>query len=340
MILLLGIFIAYTMQGIVSAILGSIVLQTLFLPMYVRLTEKNRINKSFSAIIIIVMSFLIIVLPFASLFYMLYTKIIFFKEHPSDFTNIVRSIDSFFEKNFQQKNIIEGSLNKMSAFAMGVFSSFMDTLLSTLLIVGIMYFILYYMLVKREAFERILIKYLPFREKNLRHFATELKNVTYSNVVGQGIISLAQGVLLSLGFVIFGFPDPVFWGIVCFFLSFLPVIGSPVVFIPASIFAFTAGDTFGGVGILLWGAILVMNIDNVLRLIINKKMGNIHPLITIVGVVIGIPVFGILGLVYGPMILALFVLLVKVYEEGFSTETFNEKENIVQIDKIHPVEEQ
>lgn len=338
LILLLGLFIAYTIVGIISAILGAIILYTLFLPLHLKLTEKYRINRSLSAVIIILVSFFIIVLPFASLMYLLYTKIMFIKEHPSDFTSLIKGIDDYFYRVFKQPNIIEGSLNKMSAFAMGVFSSFLDTLLQTLLIIGIMYFILYYMLVKREAMYKVLVKYLPFREKNLMHFGEELRNVVNSNVVGQGIISFAQGFLLSVGFVIFGLPDPVFWGVVCFFLSFLPVIGSPVVFVPAGIFAITSGDTFGGVGILLWGGILVMNIDNVLRLIINKKMGNIHPLITIIGVVIGIPVFGILGLVYGPMILAFFVLLVKVYEEGFVTETFDEKENVVPIEKIRNIE--
>lgn len=340
MIVLLGLFIAYALKGIVSAILAAIVLNTLFRPLFIYLTENKGLNRSLSAVIIILLSFVIIIIPFASLFWLLFQKIIDYKENPADINVLIQGIDAFVEKTFKQPNIIENSLGKVSAFAASYFAAVMDTILSTILIVGIMYFILYYMLVKYEAMEKGLARYLPFREKNIKHFATELKNVTYSNVIGQGIISLAQAILLAIGFIIFGIPDAVFWGIVCFFLSFLPVIGSPVVFIPAGIFSIAAGNTFQGVGIILWGGILVMNIDNVLRLIINKKMGDIHPLITIIGVVIGIPIFGILGLVFGPLILAFFVLLVRVYEAGFSTEVYNEKEKVVPREDISAVEDE
>jgi len=334
MIILLGIFIVYTMKDIVSSILGAIILYTLFAPLFLYLVDKRKFNRSLSAAIIIIASFVIIVLPFASLFWMLYQKILDLQENPADLNALIKNIDKFAAATFHQKNIVESNLSKASSAVLGFISSAMDSVLSIILVIGIMYFILYYMLVKYEEMEKGLVKFLPFREKNIKHFASELKNVTYSNVVGQGIISLAQGGLLAVGFVIFGLADPIFWGVVCFFLSFLPVIGSPIVFVPAGIIAISSGNTFAGVGILLWGGIFVMNIDNVLRLVINKKMGNIHPLVTIIGVVIGIPVFGIIGLVYGPLILAFFILLVKVYETGFTTETYDEKEKIVPLDEL------
>ena len=142
----------------------------------------------------------------------------------------------------------------------------------------------------------------------------ELKNITYSNVVGHGCIAIVQGVLQGIGFLIFGFEDPLLWGTVTLFLCFLPVIGAPIVFVPAAIIAFGSGNTFGGVGILLWGFILVVNVDNILLLWIARRFGNIHPIITILGVIIGIPFFGILGLVFGPLLFSYFILFIKGYE--------------------------
>jgi predicted PurR-regulated permease PerM len=85
--------------------------------------------------------------------------------------------------------------------------------------------------------------------------------------------------------------------------------------------------------VIIFGFVAVSNIDNLLRLWINKWLGNIHPLISITGIVIGIPIFGILGIVFGPLLISIFVLLIKLYEAAFADQT-NEKERIVKEDEI------
>jgi predicted PurR-regulated permease PerM len=169
---------------------------------------------------------------------------------------------------------------------------------------------------------------MPFRGRNSVHFVQEFKNITYSNVIGQGIVALAQGIFLSIGFIIFKIPDPVFWGMICFFVSFLPIIGSAAVFIPAGLIEIASGDNFSGFGILIYGFIAVANIDNLLRIWVNSWIGNIHPLITITGIVIGIPLFGILGLVFGPLLISFFLLLIRMYEAVYSDNNV-EKERVV-----------
>jgi predicted PurR-regulated permease PerM len=74
------------------------------------------------------------------------------------------------------------------------------------------------------------------------------------------------------------------------------------------------GNNFGGWAMLIFGFVVIINIDNVLRFMIAKKVGNIHPVITVIGVVIGIPLFGILGLVFGPLLFSYFFLLIRIYE--------------------------
>jgi predicted PurR-regulated permease PerM len=94
-----------------------------------------------------------------------------------------------------------------------------------------------------------------------------------------------------------------------------------------------SGNTFNGIGIIIFGFVAVTNIDNLLRLWINKWIGNIHPLISITGIVIGIPIFGILGIVFGPLLISTFVLLVKLYETAYA-EKSNEKERVVREEEI------
>lgn len=159
-----------------------------------------------------------------------------------------------------------------------------------------------------------LLKYAPFRQQQALEFALELRDTTYSNVLGQGLISLVQGTLVGIGFVIFGISDAIFWGTIAGFVSFLPVVGSPIVFVPAAIIQLMNGHSASGWGLLLWGFIIVTNIDNVIRFSIAKRMANTHPVITVIGVVIGVPVFGILGIVFGPLLLSYFILTVKIFE--------------------------
>jgi predicted PurR-regulated permease PerM len=178
----------------------------------------------------------------------------------------------------------------------------------------VMCFSLYFMLVSSKLFEGTLMKFLPFPEEHSFRFAKELKNITYSNVLGQGLISLTQGAIVGLGFWIFHIPDPFFWGVISVFVCFLPVVGAPIIFIPAGIIELAYGNTLSGVGILVWGIILVIVVDNFLRFFISKKLADTHPLITIIGVVIGVPVFGLLGLIIGPLLISYFILLVNMYE--------------------------
>ncbi len=328
-ILLLGLFLLYSLSDLVGAILGAVLLYVLFRPLFIYLSGRLKLKRSISVVIIIVLSFFIIVLPFLALSFMLVDKILYYTAHPEIIRDLVSKIEMFVGRNLRQPKAVEDFLGRAGDMIVGIFPQIMDTTLAILLTISMMYFFLYFMFTKYEVFESILIKYLPFRESNLKHFALEFKNVTYANVIGQGMIAFVQGALLAIGFIIFSIPDPLFWGLVCFFVAFLPVVGTPLVFVPAGAIEISSGNTFGGIGILIYGVVLITNIDNVMRLVINKKLGNIHPLITITGVVIGIPMFGILGIVYGPLLLSLFVLLVKMYEAAYATDNTAEKERIV-----------
>ncbi len=170
------------------------------------------------------------------------------------------------------------------------------------------------MFVQNREFEASLMRYAPFREQYAIKFAEALKNSTYSNVLGQGVIAIVQGALLANGFWLFGIPDPVFWGVIGAFISFLPVVGAPTLCIPASLLLFANNETLKGILLLAYGLLFIGNIDNVLRMIINKRIANTHPLISVIGVFIGLPLFGITGLVFGPLLLSYFVLLIEIYE--------------------------
>src|SRR6185295_18475590 len=134
-----------------------------------------------------------------------------------------------------------------------------------ILAVLLMYMILYFMLLHYNYFENILIKYVPFPEKNAQSFSVSLKNITNATVYGHGIIALVQGTLVTIGFLIFGIQNALLWGVVGLLLGFIPMAGPGIIYVPAGIFLLTSGDTFAGIGILVYGVVGVGLLEYFLR---------------------------------------------------------------------------
>lgn len=313
-LIILGCAILYSLRTIAGAILSTVIMYTISRPIYLSLTVRRSWNRIAAAVTIIFGSFIIIVLPFLILSILVINKINEFQKDPTKIKELITKLDNFAGAKLNQPDLVTNGMHKATVFAQDLFPTILGGAAEILLGITIMYFLLYFMFVRHEQFESGLLRYSPFREQNALKFAEELKNTTYSNVLGQGFIAIVQGALVSVGFLMFDIPDAIFWGVIATFFSFLPVIGAPVVFIPAAIIELANGNQFAGVGLLLWGFILIINIDNVLRFIIAKRVANTHPIITVIGVVIGIPVFGIMGLVFGPLLLSYFILTIRIYE--------------------------
>ncbi|MFA6946072.1 MAG: AI-2E family transporter [Pedobacter sp.] len=313
-LIILGCFVLYSLRTIAGTLLSTIVLYTILLPVYTLLIEKYRIRAWLAASLMIILSLFVIVLPFLMLSLMVMDKISEFQADPIRIMVITQRIDDFIGSRLDQPDLFDKGMEKLNLFAGELFPSVLSGAFNILLGLFVMYFLLYFMMVQKKEFESGMLKYAPFREQNALKFAEELKKTTYSNVLGQGFIAVVQGSLLSISFFMFGISDPIFWGVIATFLCFLPAVGAPIVFVPAAIIEFANGNETAGWGLLLFGFIVITNIDNVLRLIIAKGISDTHPVITVVGVIIGIPIFGILGLVFGPLLLSYFMLTIRIYE--------------------------
>ena len=320
LIFLLGIFLFITMAHILTALLASVLFYTLFKPFFLYLSKKKKMGTTLSTLIVLVTSFLIIVLPLLGLSWLIINKLILFQKDPDALTAIINKIHFYFGDKFDMKDMLKNGLNDLSKWAIGAFSVFVSGALRIFITLIVLYFTLFFMFKSQQKFEALVFKYLPFNHKQSLAFATELKKITFSNILGQGMIGLCQGVIVAVGFLIFGIPDALFWGIVSVFVCFLPIVGAPIIFVPAGIYELATGNTGSGIGILIWGAVLVTSVDNFLRQFISKKIADTHPLITIIGVIIGVPMFGLIGLVIGPLLLSYFILLVKMYETLYSNK--------------------
>lgn len=313
-VLILGAILLYAMRGIFSAVLGTLVMYTLFRTLNIFLIEKWRWPKPLSAVVIIVVSIFVIVLPFFGIGSMLVKKAIELQQNPAWIKQVIDAVNKFAGDQLGKPDLLQEQLEASAAYFGRLLTAVLGGAANIFLEVTVMYFILYFLFVNYRGFESGILYYMPFDEEQAVVFGTELKNITYSNILGQTIIAVVQGGCLALGFWIFGVADPLFWGVICAILSFIPLLGPPLIFVPAVLILFSQGNSWQALGLLIWGFGLVINIDNVLRFMINKRVGNIHPLITVIGVIIGLPLFGLMGLVYGPLLLAYFLIAVKVYK--------------------------
>jgi predicted PurR-regulated permease PerM len=313
-LIILGCATLYSLRTIAGSLLSTVVMYTIFRPIYLQLTEGRRWNRIVAAITIIVSSFIIIIVPFIMLSFMVIQKIADFRQDPMQIKVLLRRLQDFAGSKLNQPDLVDNLMHRASAFVQELFPSILGGAADLFLGVIIMYFLLYFMFIRHEQFEEGLLHYSPFSEQNSLKFATELRNTTYSNVLGQGFIAIVQGILVTMGFLIFGINDPIFWGVISTFLAFLPFVGAPAVLVAAGIIELANGNRFTGIALIVWGLVLVANIDNVIRFMIAKRVANTHPIITVIGVVIGIPVFGIMGLVFGPLLLSYFVLTIRIYE--------------------------
>src|SRR5438105_4538262 len=159
--------------------------------------------------------------------------------------------------------------------------------------------------------------YIPFSDANTEKLGKRFKDVTVSTVIGTGVVAALQGVLVGLAFWVAGLPNGLFWAVVTTALAILPVVGSGLVWGPAAIVLIMQGRVVAGILMIIWGAVVVGGIDNLIRPLIYRRFSAIHPLITLIGAIAGVNYFGLLGLLIGPLSLSYFFELIRMYREEY-----------------------
>jgi predicted PurR-regulated permease PerM len=173
------------------------------------------------------------------------------------------------------------------------------------------------MLTNRNHLRDSLYEYIPINEKSLKIIGKESIAMVRSNALGIPLVAIAQGTIALIGFLIFGIEDALFWFIIITVGSMIPFIGTLIGIIPVFILTMASGNEFSAWGILIYGLVVVGSTDNIIRLFVLRKLDNVHPLITLIGVIVGVPLFGFIGLIFGPLLISLFLLVVKIYKKEF-----------------------
>ena len=176
---------------------------------------------------------------------------------------------------------------------------------------------LFYLLLQPHETWEAVRPYIPFSAKNTEKLRQRFRDVTTATIVGTGLTAAIQGSLVGIGFWLTGLPNAVFWGVVTMVFAILPVVGSGLVWGPGAIALMIGNHALAGMLLALGGVVIVGNVDYVIRPRVFSRWANIHPLITLIGALAGVPYFGILGLLIGPLALSYFFELIKMYGEEY-----------------------
>lgn len=176
-----------------------------------------------------------------------------------------------------------------------------------------MLIILYFMLASGRKMENILLKYAPFSGKGLRLIKSEVRNMIFSNAIGIPAIMLAQTITAGLIYWVLGVESALFWAFLTAILGLVPMVGTAMITIPLSVYLISMGDLWQGVALLIAAVLIIANVDNVCRIFLMKRAADTHPLIVIFGVILGIPLFGFWGIIFGPLMVSVFLLLIHIY---------------------------
>lgn len=316
-LLLMGFLLFRELISFLPAMLGAITLYILLHNWMLYLTEKKKWRKGWTALLLMLFSFIVILMPVALLVNMLSSKVTYVIQHSNEMVASLKTVVANIESRFNVTIASPENINKIGTVITQSVPKVLGATFNTLTTIFFMYFILYFMLMNARKMEDALYEHVPLHDKNVKRVGREIEKMVMSNAIGIPLIAFAQGVVALIGYLIIGVKEPFFWfGVTCI-AAMLPVIGAALAYVPLAIIFFAADQTGKGVFMLIFGFGVIGTVDNVLRFTLLRKLGDVHPLTTVFGVIVGLNLFGFIGLIFGPLLISMFILLLKIYGSEF-----------------------
>lgn len=299
-------------------LLGSVTLYILMREPFFKLTVIKRWPKGWTAALFILLAIVIFVLPFWGLIQVILPKFTVLVNNPKRLDATLQGLADKMKHlspslQINQQQVMEMA-QKLTAAIPDVLGATANMLTNAVLA----FFILYFMLVDGRKMELTILQYMPLKGSNMDNIWQATRVMVVSNAVGIPVLAATQAAVAVLGYAIFGIESYVLWGIFTGIASLVPVIGCMLIWGPLCIYLYATGHGGAATGLALYSFVITGGIDNVLRFTILKRLGDVHPIITALGIIVGIPLFGFMGFIFGPLLLSYLLLLIKIYRAEFS----------------------
>ena len=330
-VLFIGLSIAVVLP-FARLLLAAAVMAYLFFPLHVRLVKLIRIQWLSSLLIVLLILLLVsvpVVLLLNSLFSQARRGVSFIIDELGEesildiscsgrdsghcrllapFENLKHRVDL--------KDIIVTGLSFLSRKASALLAGIVDFFFAL--------FIVFFLLIDGPKLVRFIQKMLPMKADHENRIMATLKDTAHAVVFGAIVTAIVQGLLAGIGYWIIGnMKMSVLLGLATAFCALIPYMGTALVWLPVSAFLFISGIVsatpelmFRGVGLFLYGALVVSTIDNILRPKLIGSRANLHPVVVLLGVIGGLKLLGIVGIVIGPLILAVTLRFMHIFRDS------------------------
>ena len=312
-LLILGWILFTQLRTFLPAFLGSYTLYVMMRKYMFMLEGKYKWRKTWAAILLMFLSFLIILLPIYILINMMSSKIGFAIQHFGEVLLKIKEFIQQYEQKYQLNLLTETNIEKLTNWGAQTLPQVLGATLSTLVAIIVMYFILYFMLTEGRKMESRFYEWAPLKDENLLLLRKDLNKMVLSNAIGIPLIAIMQGVVGLIGYIAIGVPEPFFWFVITAFTALLPVVGAALAYIPLALVLFANGETVRGFVVLGFGLAVIGSVDNIFRFWLARRLGDVHPMITVFGVIIGVNMFGFIGIIFGPILISLFFIMIRIY---------------------------
>jgi predicted PurR-regulated permease PerM len=315
---ILGCLLAFLLRDYISSLLGATTIYILLRRPLSYLTEIRKWHKTATVILLMLLSMVVLILPLGLVSVMLSSKAEYMVQHYAEFLQILKGWNNLVSDKLNINLLSDDTLHKVTVAGANVIPAVLSATVSSLTQILIMYLLLYFIMKDGRRIEKWIIDNSPFRKENTALLAHALKAQTLSNAIGLSVLGVSQAIFSGIGYWIFGLDEPFFWGVITGFAGVIPVVGTTIIWVPLTIYMYFAGGPhWHAIAVAIYCVLVLTNVDNVVRFSLMKKLGDTHPLIIFFGIMIGVNLFGFLGLIFGPLLISYFLILLEIYQKEY-----------------------
>ena len=316
-ILGLGLLLFLKMTPFMGGILGACTIYIMVRDQMLYLTQKKKIRKSVTAIILLIEAILCFLVPLSLAVWLLISKLQTVNVDTATFVDTITNLADWIRRKTEYDLLSKENISSIASILPGIGQFLMGGISSFAVNLFVLVFVLYFMLIGGTKMEQYIYELLPFSDSNKKHVMNEINMIVRANAIGIPLLAIIQGAIATLGYYLFDAPSALLFGFLTCFATVIPIVGTTLVWFPLAAYMAISGDWPHAIGLLFYCGVIVTNIDNLIRFILQKKMADTHPLITIFGVVIGLSLFGFMGVIFGPLLISIFILCVNIFKEQY-----------------------
>lgn len=316
-ILTLGIILFLELTPFLSGFLGAFTIYIMLRGQMIYLTEKRRLRKSLTALLLLLETTLCFIVPLGLVTWLIANKLATMNVNTQAISTVFTTLADWLQDKIGYDLLSQDNIASIASIIPTIGQILMGGISSLGINIFTLVFILYFMLIGGRRMENYIYELLPFNDRNKDSVLKEVKVIVRSNAIGIPLLALIQGAIATLGYYLFDSPGTWLLGFLTCFATVIPIVGTALVWFPLVAYMALTGDWLNALGLAIYCVLFVTNIDNLIRFILQKKMADTHPLITIFGVIIGLSLFGFMGIIFGPLLLSLFLLCVDIFKTQY-----------------------